>query len=445
MHGSRDDIDAGGMVSDGPDTTDLFRRAARVCRQNLALTGDQPMLTDTRVKAIQARDRPFKISDAAGLHILVAPSGGRLWRMNFMIHGKQRTLALGSYPTVSLAAARQARDAAKRHLRAGIDPNAVVKVEKVAAAATATTFEIVGNDWLARKVLAEGRSPNTVRRVKWLLGILNSAIGSRPIADIEAPDLLELLRRVEAQGKHESTKRLCNCAGDVFRFAIATGRAKRNPAADLKGALTNKKATPRSAIIDPAAVGKLLRDIDGYQHRPEVRQALQLLALTFVRPSELCQAEWSEFGDDSVWTIPASRMKMRKEFCIPLPRQALTILAELHGKADTRFVFPSRKRNTSLKADTLTLALRKMGYSADEVCAHGFRSTASTLLNSEGNRFSPDDIELCLAHSARGVRAIYDRSKRWPERVELMQWWADRLDELRQRGEVVKLAKKKRG
>jgi integrase len=398
------------------------------------------MLTDTAVKALRARDKPFKKSDAAGLYLLIAPTGGKLWRLNYMLAGKQKTLALGAYPAVSLAEARSARDAAKAKLRGGIDPGEVVKVEKAAASAKVTTFKDVGADWFTRKVEAEGRAPNTLRRVRWLLGILNSAIGSRPIADIEAPELLEVLRRVEAQGKHESTKRLRDAAGDVFRFAIATGRAKRDPAADLKGALTHKKARPRSAIVEPAAVGKMLRDIDSYP-RPVTRQALQLLALTFVRPSELCQAEWSEIGSDGVWTVPGGRMKMRKEFCIPLPKQALAILDEMRSTADSRFIFPSKRKGKPLQSSKLTLALRSMGYDAETVCAHGFRSTASTLLNSE-NRFSPDDIELCLAHSARGVRAIYNRSKRWPERVALMSWWGDKLDELRQRGAVVKLAKR---
>ncbi len=285
-------------------------------------------LSDATVRALRPRDKPFKVGDAAGLYLLITPAGGRLWRLNYMRAGKQRTAALGAYPAVSLAAARQARDAAKAQLRAGADPVEVVQAEKAEARAVVTTFQMVADDWFARKVLGEGRSANTIRRVKWLLGILNAGIGARPIADIEAPDLLLVLRRVEAAGKHESTKRLCNTAGDIFRFGIATGRCKRDVAADLRGALTNRKARPRSAIVEPAAVGKLLRDIDSY-HRPEVRMALQLLALTFVRPSELCQAEWYEIGSDGVWTIPSGRMKMRKSFDIPLPKQAIAIFDAL--------------------------------------------------------------------------------------------------------------------
>jgi integrase len=400
-------------------------------------------LSDATVRALRPRGKPYKIGDAAGLYLLIAPTGGRLWRMNYMLSGKQRTLALGVYPAVSLADARSARDRAKQQLRGGVDPGAVVKVEKAAASAAVTTFQDVGNDWFKRKVEAEGRAANTLRRVRWLLKTLYAGIGSRPIADIEAPDLLEVLRRVEAAGKHESTKRLCNTAGDIFRFGIATGRCKRDVAADLKGALTNRKARPRSAIVEPVAVGKLLRDIDGYQ-RPEVRMALQLLALTFVRPSELCLAEWYEIGTDGVWTIPASRMKMRKSFDIPLPKQAIAIFDALRVGATSRFIFPSRKRGKPLQSSKLTLALRSLGYDADTVCAHGFRSTASTLLNSEGGRFEPDVIELCLSHAPRGVRAIYNRSLRWPERVALMSWWGDRLDELRQRGAVVALKPAKR-
>ncbi len=400
------------------------------------------MLTDTAVKALRPRDKPYKQADSSGLYLLVTRTG-KLWRLNYMIRGKQKTAALGSYPAVSLAEARGARDRAKQQLRGGVDPGAVVKVEKAEARAVVTTFKDVGDDWFKRKVEAEGRAPNTMRRVRWLLKILYDGIGARPIADIEAPELLEVLRRVEAAGKHESTKRLCNAAGEVFRFGIATGRCKRDVAADLKGALTNRKARPRSAIVEPAAVGKLLRDIDGYQ-RPEVRMALQLLALTFVRPSELCLAEWYEIGTDGVWTIPASRMKMRKSFDIPLPKQAIAIFDALRVGATSRFIFPSHKGGRPLQASKLTLALRSLGYDADTVCAHGFRSTASTLLNSEAGRFPPDVIELCLSHAPRGVRAIYNRSLRWPERVALMQWYADRLDELRGRGEVVKMGAKKR-
>jgi integrase len=399
------------------------------------------MLTDTGVKALRPRDRPFKVGDAAGLYVLVSPTGSRLWRLNYMLAGKQKTLALGSYPAVSLAEARSARDTAKAQLRGGIDPVEAIQVEKAAAAAAVTTFQDVGAEWFKVKMEGENKSKNTLRRTKWLLGLLYAGIGGRPITNIDAPDLLEVLRRVEAAGNHETTKRLRATASAIFRFGVAIRSCKRDPAADLRGALTNRQAQPRSAIVEPAAVGKLLRDIDRYR-RPGLTQALQLLMLTFVRPNELTSAEWSEIGPDGVWTIPAGRMKMRKAFHVPLSRQTLAILAELRAVTGTnRFIFPSRKRGRPIHANKLTEALRTLGYEGDEVSAHGFRSTASTILNEE-TEFSADAIELCLAHKLSGVRGIYNRSLRWGERVEIMQWWADRLDELRGRGAVVKLTKR---
>jgi integrase len=399
-------------------------------------------LSDAAVRALRPRDRPFKVGDAAGLYVLVSPTGSRLWRLNYMRAGRQKTLALGSYPAVSLAEARSARDAAKAQLRGGIDPVEVIKVEKAAAAAAVTTFADVATEWFKVKVMDEKRAPNTIRRTEWLLDVLNAGIGGRPIATIEAPDLLEVLRRVEANGNHEATKRLRATASAIFRFGIATGKCKRDPASDLRGALTNRQAQPRSAIVEPVAVGKLLRDIDRRARPVMLKQALQLLMLTFVRPYELMSAEWSEISTDGVWVVPASRMKMRKEFHVPLSKQALAILAELRKVTGAgRFVFPSRKRGRPIHADKLTEALRTLGYNGDEVSAHGFRSTASTLLNEE-TKFSADAIELCLAHKLPGVRAIYNRSLRWPERVEIMNWYADRLDELRGRGTVVKLAKR---
>jgi integrase len=359
--------------------------------------------------------------------------------------GKQKTAALGAYPAVSLAEARSARDAAKTKLRAGQDPVEAGKVEKAEARAAVTTFADTAAEWFKVKMAGENKAAKTLSRAALMIKTLGAELNGRPIAEIEAPALLTLLRRVEAQGHHEVSKRLLATASMVFRFGIATGACKRNPAADLKGALTSKKTTPRAAIVEPAAVGKMLKDIDGYP-RLVVRQALRLLALTFLRPAELTKAEWSEIDFDAgTWIVPAARMKMRKEFHVPLSRQALAVLKEARaGAGNSRFVFPSLKRGKPLQTGKLTQALRAMGYEPDECTAHGFRATASTLLNDEGTRFSPDVVELCLSHMPKGVRAIYNRSLRWPERVTLMAWWADKLDELRARGAVVKLPAKKR-
>jgi integrase len=401
-------------------------------------------LSDATVRSLKPSAKPYKRGDANGLYLLITPTS-KLWRLNFMRNGKQKTAALGSYPALSLAGARAARDQAKAKLRGGIDPVAATKTEKAAVAAAGVTFQDVGADWYAIKMVGEHKSPNTLRKARWLLDVLNAGIGSRPIAELEAPDLLEVLRRVEAAGHHEAVARLRGTASTVFRFGIATGACRRDPAADLKGATTNRPSQPRSAIVEPTAVGKLLRDIDRRASPEMLKKALQLLMLVFVRPGELMGAEWSEIDfNTGVWVVPANRMKMRREFHIPLSKQALAIFIDLRkATGANQFVFPSRKRGKHVHADKLTDALRVIGYREDEISAHGFRSTASTILNEE-SKFSADTIELCLAHKLSGVRAIYNRSLRWPERVTLMQWWADRLDELRKRGEVVALPPNKK-
>lgn len=399
------------------------------------------MLSDAAIRRIKPRPKPFKKADALGLYLLVQSNGGRLWRMNYTFGGRQKTLAFGAYPVIGLAEARVQRDAAKRQLRQGIDPGAVVKVEKVARKqAAANTFAAVADQWNTTKMVKEGKSKSTLARASWLLDMLRDGIGDRPIKEIEAPELLAVLRKVEAQGKHEAVKRLRSTASAIFRFGIASGACKRDPAADLRGALTAAKATPHAAVTDPAGVGELLRAIDAYQ-RPVLRLALQLLALTFTRPGNVASAEWTEFDVAAgVWSIPAAKMKMREPFRVPLSRQALAVLAELREiTGNSKFLFPSlRTGKRPIFTYVLNKALRDVGYAADEMQPHGFRSVFSTLANESG-KFSVDAIELSLAHAPRGVRGIYNRSQYWNERVELVQWYADFLDELRGRGEVVAL------
>ena len=355
--------------------------------------------------------------------------------------GRQKTLALGARRSASPR--RGSRETLQR-LSCALDrirlrPSRPRRRPRAAV----TTFRSVATEWLERKVVGEGRAPKTVQRAKRMIELLGAEFASRPIADLEAPHVLALLRRTEARGQHESVKRAREIASAVSRFGIACGVCSRDPAADLRGALTSRKARPRSAITEPAEVGKLLRAIDGYSG-VSVRHGLQLLALTFVRPCELALAEWSEFGADGVWTVPASRTKMRKEHHVPLPRQALKILAELRiAAAGSRYVFPARQRDRPIQVNRFVRVLRSLGYGADETTAHGFRSMASTLLNESG-RFSVGAIELSLAHSKSDVRSRYNRSRLWPEHVELMKWYADHLDKLRGRGRVVKLAPKKK-
>jgi integrase len=405
------------------------------------------MLTDTRVRALKPKEAPYKVSDSAGLFLQVQPNGSKLWRMAYRFHGKQRTAAFGMYPDISLPVARLRRDEVKRQLRSGEDPSVVVKAEKAAVVAAAShTFRAVGDDWFQKKMVKEGKAEKTLRREKWMLAILNKGIGDRQIDEIEAPDLLVVLRQLEAQEKYETVKRARSTASTIFRFGIAIGACKRDPAADLKGALTSVASTPHAAVTDPTGVGKLLRAIDGYDKKPLLRFALQLLALTFTRPGNVAGAEWSEFDVDAgVWSISAEKMKMREAFRVPLSRQALALLAELREiTGGSKYLFPSfRTGKRPMFGSLLNVALRDLGYAADEMQAHGFRSTASTILN-ERSEFSPDVIELSLAHRLGGVRAIYNRSQYWAERCELMQWYADHLDGLRDQGKVVALPQRKR-
>jgi integrase len=404
----------------------------------------EAMLTDTKVRALKKKEAPYKVSDSAGLYIQVQPNGSRLWRMAYRFRGKQRTAAFGMYPDISLSVARLRRDEVKRQLRSGDDPSVVVKAEKAAVVLAASrTFRAVGDDWFQKKMVDEEKSEKTIRRAKWILDILNEGIGDRQINEIEAPELLVVLRRLEAQEKYETVKRARSTASIIFRFGIATGVCKRDPAADLKGALTSVASTPHAAITDPTGVGKLLRAIDGYDTKPLLRFALQLLALTFTRPGNVAAAEWSEFDVDAgVWSISAEKMKMREAFRIPLSRQALALLAELRKiTGGSKYLFPSfRTGKRPMFVNLLNVALRDIGYAADEMQAHGFRSTASTILN-ERSEFSPDVIELSLAHRLGGVRAIYNRAEYWGERCLLVQWYADHLDGLRK---VVAMPQRKR-
>jgi integrase len=399
------------------------------------------MLTAAKVHSEKPDAKKLrKISDGGGLYLLVQPSGSKLWRMGYRFQGKQKTLAFGIYPAVSLADARTCRNKAQLQLRAGEDPAGMAKAKKTAS----ITFSAVAEEWRAVKVVAEGKAASTVALTRWAVGILNDGIGDRPISDIEAPDLLAVLRRVEAAGRHQSVTRLRAIASTIFRFGIASGYCKRDPAADLRGVLTSKASKAHAAVTDPAAVGELMRAVDGYERIPTLRLALQFLALTFVRPGELCAAQWSDI-EGNVWNVPAGRMKMRIAHRVPLSRQAVAILDELRlitGKRAHLFASPM-KPGQPLGTQRLNHVLDEIGFEHDRHVAHGFRSMFSTVANESG-KWSPDVIEASLAHSLRGVRGIYNRSLYWPERVALAQWYADHLDELHGRGEVVALPKKAR-
>jgi integrase len=402
------------------------------------------MLSDARVRNAKSGARPIKLSDAGGLHLLIQPHGSKLWRIAYRFDGKQRTLALGIYPIVTLQEAREQRDGAKRLLAKGIDPSAQRRLDKQTAA-TGNTFKSVAEELLG-KLEKEGRAPRTLGKLRWLLSFAYPSIGERRVAEITAPELLSVLRKVEVRGRYETARRLRSTCGMVFRYAIATGRAERDPSADLRGALTTPKVSHRSAIVDPAGIGALLRAIDGFDGQPTTKAALRLAPLVFVRPGELRHAEWSEIDFEAAeWRIPAAKMKMRRVHRVPLSRQALRIIRELQAiSGGGRWLFPSvRTVVRPISENTLNAALRRLGYGPEQMTTHGFRTMASTRLNEIG-RWHPDAIERQLAHQeADDVRRAYiHAAEYWSERVKMMQAWADYLDEIREGGKVLPLARR---
>jgi integrase len=391
-------------------------------------------LSDTACRNAKPGPSPAKLADGGGLYLFVSPQGAKLWRMDYRYLGKRRTASLGAYPAVGLAVARKLRDGIKGQLAEGLDPAAAKRAAAVAATVAAeNTFRAIADEYQA-KLKREGRAVRTLEKIRWLLDFADSVIGRRPISTITPAEVLEVLRRVEKRGRHETARRLRSTIGSVFRYAIATARAENDPTIALRGALTTPTVTPRAAVTDEKQLGALLRAIDGYGGQPSTHAALRLMPILFPRPGELRAADWAEFDlDAAVWTVPAARTKMRRPHRVPLPGQAVAILRELHAITGRgKLAFPSvRTVLRPISENTLNAALRRMGYAQDEVTSHGFRATASTLLNESG-LWNPDAIERQLAHvEGNAVRRAYARGEHWDERVRMMQWWADRLDGLR--------------
>jgi integrase len=364
------------------------------------------------------------------------------WRLAYRFAGGQKLLAIGVYPATGLAKARKAREEAKRLLASGQDPSLAKKLAKAAkGTASSNTFDAIAAELLEKK-RRERKAERTIVKFEWLISLAHPGVGSRPIADISALEILAILRPIEARGRHETAKKLRGAIGQVFRFAVATGRAQGDPTAALKGALASPAVNHRAAIIEPKAFGGLLRAIESYEGGPETRVALELLALTFVRPGELRAAEWADFDlEAGVWSIPAQKMKMRRAHRVPLAPQALAILRDLKAITGSgRFLFPSvRSPDRSMSENTINAALRRLGFKKDEMTAHGFRSAASSMLNESG-LWSADAIERQLAHvDTDSVRRAYARADYWDERVRMMDWWANKCDELRRGGIVVPL------
>jgi len=397
-------------------------------------------LSDTAIRGAKpVTGRTIKLSDGGGLQLWVMPTGSKLWNIAYRFGGKQLKLSLGAYPAISLKAARDHRDSAKRLLALGIDPGQQKKTEAVKKAnAEANTFDAISAELLDKKQREE-KSERTIEKARWLLSLASPTLGARPITEITAPDILAVLRTAENRGRLESAKRLRETIGQVFRYAVATGRAEADPTASLRGAIASPVTQHRAAIIEPKAFGGLLRAIATYEGAPETCAALELLALTFARPGELRAAEWSEFDlDASLWSIPGEKMKMRRPHRIPLAPRAVAILRELHTiTGHGRFLFPSiRTPLKCISENTINAALRRMGFGKDEMCGHGFRAVASSMLNETG-KWNADAIEAQLAHVENdAVRRAYQRADFWEERVRMMAWWADHLDQLREGGNV---------
>lgn len=406
------------------------------------------MLTDAALKSLKPADRPYKRHDEKGLFLIVKPNGSKLWRFRYQLARKTKELSAGGpYPETSLKEARAIRDEFRRQLRNGIDPSAARKTRQadaaIQAAFTQETFERIAREWHERQATAWSID-HAARVLRRLESDVFPWIGPRPLKDIPAPELLAVLRRIEARGVIETAHRTLSDCSNIFRYGIATGRAERDPAADLRGALSPVKTTHFPAITRPEAIGELLRDLDGYEGQFVTRCALQLAPLLFVRPSELRQAEWREFDlNTAEWRIPAARMKMGDEHIVPLAWQALAILSDLHALTGSgRYLFPGlRTADRPMSENTVNAALRRLGYDKAEMCGHGFRSMASTLLHEQG--FPSDVIERQLAHSeSNKVKAAYNRAAHLPERRRMMQHWADYLSGLKQGGKIVPIRRK---
>ena len=390
-------------------------------------------LTDVQIRQAKPKQKPYRLADERGLYIEVAPSGGRWWRLKYRFDGREKRISLGVYPDVGLAAARERRDDARKLLAAGVDPSTHRKAAKLARAETnANSFEIVAREWFERwkRTKSSKHADKVIRRLErdvfpW--------IGRQPIAEIKPVELLNVLRRIEGRVVETAHRAKQNC-GQVFRYAVSTGRAERDITADLSGALTPWKTKHFASIVEPKKIGPLLRDMYAYRGTFQTQCALRIAPHVFLRPGELRLAQWDEFNLDAAqWEIPAERMKRKRPHIVPLSKQVLEILRELEPftGGDT-YVFAGRRRGRPLSDGTLNKALRAMGYSTqDDITGHGFRAMARTVLD-ERLGFRPDWLEHQLSHTVRDPEGrAYNRTAHLKQRLRMMQAWSDYLDKLR--------------
>lgn len=404
-------------------------------------------LTDTAIRKVKSKDKTQRFFDGNGMYLEVSPAGGKWWRFKYRYNNKEKRLSLGTYPDTTLAEAREKRDAARKLLASGIDPGEQRKAQKAAGIErAANSFEVVAREWHAKQstTWVELHASRIMLRLEndifpWL--------GKRPIVDVTAKDLLTTINRIVDRGAVESAHRVLQNCGQVFRYAIVTGRATHNPAADLRGALPPVKQSHLAAIIEPNAIGGLLRAIDVYQGSFVTKCALRLAPLVFVRPGELRQAEWAEFDlEKAEWNLPAEKMKMREPHLVPLASQTMAILRELHAlTGHGRYLFPSaRSPKRPMSNNAVLSALRRMGYATNEMSGHGFRAMARTVLD-EVLHFRPDYIEHQLAHAVRDPNGrAYNRTAHLAERRKMMAGWADYLDALKVGDKIVPMTRKVR-
>lgn len=397
-------------------------------------------LSDTAIRNVKPADKPLRMFDGGGMYLEVSPAGGKLWRLKYRFDGKEKRLALGTYPEISLSIARERREDARKLLALGIDPSVHRKIERAAKEErAANSFEIIAREWFAKHSpnWAKSHADKIIQRLEkdvfpWL--------GGRPIAEINAPEVLTVLRRIEARGALDTAHRAHQNCGQVFRYAVATGRAERDPSGDLRGAIPPAKHENFAAITDPIAVGELLRAIDGFRGTFVVQCALKLAPLFFVRPGELRKAKWIEFNlDKAEWQYFVTKTKT--QHLVPLSHQAVAILQELHSlTGHGEHVFPGRDPRKPMSDAAINAALRRMGYDTKtEITGHGFRAMARTILHQELG-VAPEIIEHQLAHRVPdALGTAYNRTKFIKERRTMMQQWADFLERIKAGADVIPL------